>query len=66
MSPPTDHGGLGFVVLRKIILWYPNGLPRIFVPEIFQLQRVSIVLRMAGDEQLVAVLGGHGIKPRLL
>lgn len=66
MTAPCDHGRLRVVVVRVIILRHMDGKSGVFIAQIFRLQRPRVVFRMAGDEDLPAALGRHGVDPGLL
>ena len=66
VAAPCDHGRLGIVVIRVIVLRHMDGKSGVFIAQIFRLQRPRVVFRMAGDEDLPAALGRHGVDPGLL
>ena len=52
---PGDDGSLGRIVVREIIHRNLGIHSTLQIPEVFQGQRVSVVLGMAGYEEVAAV-----------
>ena len=63
---PGAGGPAGWVVVGVVVLRHRDGQPRVHVPAVLLLQGVGVVLRVAGDEDLPALVGGDGVDPRLL
>ena len=66
MAAPADDGFFGIIVARIVIFGHGDGLSLLLIPQIFRLQGQRIILRMAGDENMVAVLTHHSIDPRFI
>ena len=58
---PGADGLLCIVVIGKIVFRHMDGQARSLVPQIFTLERVGVILRMPGDENLTAAVVGDGV-----
>ena len=61
MAAPCDHGRLGIVVIRVIVLRHTDGKSGVFIAQVLRFQRSGIVFRVAGDENLPTALRGHSV-----
>ncbi len=64
MASPAVNRRAGIVVSGEIVFRNPDGQPGGFVPQVLLAQGFCIIFRVAGDEELAAILGGHGVQPR--
>ena len=59
MGTPAEEGRLLRVVVGIVILGHCNGQALAHIPLVLGIQRVLIVLRVAGDKDLAAIFGAH-------
>ena len=60
VAAPADDGGLGIVVVGIVVFGDGDWQARRLIPPVFLPQGLGVVLRVAGDEQLAAILSRHG------
>ena len=66
VAAPGGPGRLGVVIIGEVVCRHMDGQSGVLVPKILLLQGPHVVLGVAGDEDLPAALGRHGVDPGLL
>ena len=59
MGAPAEQRRLLRVIVRIVVDGHTDGQALGHVPLVFGIQRVLVVLRVAGDKDLPSVLGAH-------
>ena len=66
MGAPAEEGRLLRIVVGVVVLRDGDGQALCHIPLVLRIQRVLIILRVAGHEDLPPVLGAHEERPGLV